>query len=149
MNRQSLMLSILIVVLIVTVIVLGQSANRSDIQREQQEFAESVGVRIEDYSYPGTFPLSYFDSKLSVGMSKSETHSIISGYEKVLKCNQQLVQREIYYFFSSQDFKAIRIEVWYSDDGRFLGINSEDQDSRTIRTEECAPGLRAESIRPA
>ena len=102
----------------------------------QRRLANELDVNIKDYPSPKVFPLGYYETRLSSGTDILEVHQVISGYSKVLNCDE----REVYYYFSSDGSYALRIEVWYNDDLTVSAINGEDEDSRTIRTDGCTEG---------
>ena len=132
---------------ILIAISLGLRLCNPDIEQDQQKLAERFGVRINDYFAPRVFPLGYFASQLRVGHSTiSDVHSVIREYTKVLKCDEFVAKREIYYFFSAYDRVAVRLEVWYDESGKLEGLNSEDQNSRDINSDGCSPGLLEETI---
>lgn len=106
--------------------------------KQQEKLANSLGVQIEDYPYPSSFPNGYFYIKLQSGMTINEIHAIVQGYENVYHCGDY---SEIYYYYSQEDNKALRFELLYDEQGRFKQLRGEDDDSRTIRTEGCMPGL--------
>ena len=105
---------------------------------QQDALADKLGVNIGDYPYPHIFPYGYYWRQLPRDAYIDQVHSVVNGYAKVLKCNNS---REIYYFFSQSDDFALRIEFWYDEAHKLVQFNGEDEDSRTIRTEECAVGL--------
>lgn len=108
------------------------------IPKLQEPLARELGVRIQDYPYPASFPIGYFDTLLQRGMSINEVHQIIRGYKKVLHCGKRT---EIYYFLSQGELFSIRMMIFYDNQGGYLRWEGEDTDSRTIRTVECQPGL--------
>lgn len=107
-------------------------------EKVQEELAKELGVEILDYPYPSSFPSGYFYSVLKPGMSLSEVHNIVQGYEKVVNCRNV---SEIYYYFSVELEQAKRFKLIYDGDGKFLRFEGEDNDSRTLRTDGCLPGL--------
>ena len=112
--------------------------NKNPNGKKQVELANRLGVRIEDYPYESAFPEGYFFTVLKPGMMSSDVHEIVYGYEKVLHCEKY---SEIYYYYNIDDLKALRFEIIYDGAGRFMELRSEDDDSRTIRTEGCVLGL--------
>ena len=77
-------------------------------------------------------------------MTIAEVHKLVRGYTKVFQCPESF---EVYYYYSDDDQKALRFEIWY-DEGKFSRIIGEDSDSRTIRIENCNPGRLSEIQRP-
>ncbi len=117
-------------------------ANRNPFLSDQERYAEQYGLQIDDYPYPLVFPAGYFETILKPGMSKSQIHTTIKGYEMVYHCKQF---SEIYYFFSNQEEKAIRFEVIYDERGNYAYFRGEEPDSQTIRLEGCTEGLIEEN----
>jgi hypothetical protein len=112
--------------------------------QQQEALAEALGIRVEGQTYSAIFPLDYFRTRLHRGTSTiDEVHEVMQGYERVLNCSDG-GQREVYYYYSTEDNKALRIEVWYTG-GRLLDLNTEDDDSRTIQVKGCIPGRFGES----
>jgi hypothetical protein len=103
----------------------------------QKVLGNDLGIQIGDTFNP-FFPIGYFDSVLKPGMDISEVHKNVIGYKKVFRCYWG---EEIYYYFSSEDDKALRFEIFYDDLGKYKELRSEDQNSRTIRVDNCEPGL--------
>lgn len=104
----------------------------------QRDLAKELGVEIPDYPYPVSFPSGYFYTVLKPGMSVSEVHQIVKGYEKVMNCRNV---SEIYYYFSVELEQAKRFKIVYDNDGKFVRFEGEEDDSRTLDTNGCAPGL--------
>ena len=105
---------------------------------QQVKLANFLHVRIEDYPYQYSFPVGYFDSVLKPGMAVDEVHNVIKGYEKVLNCGSW---SEIYSYFSTDDSRALRLEIFYDTHGTYQDIQGEDRNSKTIRAEGCVDGL--------
>ena len=127
--------SILIVILsLFSSVLIGCNPHQS----EQEKLAQKFGVEIEDFPDERYFPEGYFYTILKPGITSKEVHDFIQGYEKVLHCGGY---REIYYYFSSDDAQSLRFEIIYDEQGKYKDIRSEDDDSRTIRTEGCELGL--------
>lgn len=110
-------------------------------ERMQQELAKELGVEIKDYPYPVSFPSGYFYAVLKPGMSVAEVHQIVKGYEKVVNCGNV---SEIYYYFSAEVEQAKRFKIVYDNDGKFSRFEGEEDDSRTLQTDGCIPGLMDE-----
>lgn len=104
----------------------------------RRQLAQELGVNIDDFENPYSFPSNYFDSLLQPGMSIAEVHSIVRGYKTVLHCGNT---REVYYFFSNMKEDAVRLEFIYSESGQFKWRGGEDSDSHSIFIEGCSPGL--------
>jgi hypothetical protein len=107
-------------------------------RRGQLELAEQLNVTIGDYPYTDIFPAGYFDTILIPGMPIEEVHEKVLGYEKVIHCG---TYKEVYYYFGTEDDKALRFEVLYDDDFGYEKLETEDDDSRTIYTKGCVKGL--------
>ena len=128
-----------------TAIVFGScvASNDTFVRSEQEKsLAQTLNTRPEEYRQYGSFPLGYFISQLKKGMTINEVHSIVSGYEKVLKCENlpSLHRQEIYYYYSSDDDVADRFMVFFDDKDKFIGLGSEDTNSRSIQTKDCVEG---------
>jgi len=106
-------------------------------ERMQMELSKELGVEIQDYPYPSSFPSGYFRSVLKPGMSISEVHEIVQGYEKVVHCSNT---REIYYYFSAELRDAKRFQLSY-DEGKYSRFQGEEDDSRTLHSDGCVSGL--------
>jgi hypothetical protein len=106
-------------------------------EKLQKELAIELGVEIQDYPYLHSFPSGYFHTVLKPGMTISEVHEIVRGYKKVLHCEDWA---EVYYYFSTELEHAKRFMISY-DEGKFNRFQGEDDDSRTIWTDGCLPGL--------
>jgi hypothetical protein len=108
---------------------------------EQKKLAQSLGVEINDYPASYAFPVGYFHEILQPNMTLNEVHTIVRGYISVYNCGY----KEVYYYFSKNDNRAIRFEVIYkpADDGEylFLKLQTEDDNSRSIHVEKCKSGL--------
>jgi hypothetical protein len=106
-------------------------------QKMQKDLAKELGVKIDDYPYRTSFPVGYFYTILQPGMSMADVHKVIQGYEKVLRCDST---SEIYYYFSSELEDAKRFQIIYDDQGEFMRLEGEEDDSRTLQTNGCVPG---------
>jgi hypothetical protein len=105
---------------------------------KQSMLADELGVKITDYENSEEFPIGYFISILQPGMNTEEVHTKIIGYEKVYNCSWW---GEIYYFYSSEDNKALRFVIQYDKNLNFEYLQGEDLNSRTISISDCVPGL--------
>jgi hypothetical protein len=107
----------------------------------QNDLAEKLGVRIEDY--PEFFPGNYFFSVLKRGMDISEVHKIVIGYDKVFRCDDFI---EIYYYFSSDYEKADIFSILYDDLGKYDDMRAEEEGiHRPAPMDRCEPGLLEET----
>jgi len=100
--------------------------------------AKTLQVKIENYPYPESFPIGYFETKLTAGMTIRDVHDVMKGYEKVYSCQRS----EIYYFYSVDGDKATRMLVLYDLNGLFEKIQSEDRNSRYLNgyIKDCSEG---------
>jgi hypothetical protein len=109
---------------------------------QQKELAKDLGVQINDYPASYAFPIGYFHEILKPRMTLEEVHKIIKGYIHVYNCENY---KEVYYFFSENDSRAIRFEVTYDQSAAgkyvFLNLQTEDDNSRSIHVQECRSGL--------
>jgi len=105
--------------------------------RLQENLAAELGVRIKDYPWETDFPEGYFFTILKPGMTIDEITALIKGYEKVYHCK---TLSEIFYYFSSEETKALRFEVRFDDKGNYPTIIGEDPNSHTIFLDGCTPG---------
>ena len=62
-------------------------SHRNPYKKEQEKLAILLGINIKDYPYERAFPIGYFYKVLKPGMSISEIHGLVQGYEKVLRCS--------------------------------------------------------------
>ncbi len=104
------------------------------LQKKQQELADSLQVKIDDYIDPTGFPIGYFESILEPGMTYEEVHKVVIGYAQVLNCVgddngvSKNVVIEVYYYFSTDDATAIKFDLWY-EQGKFIHFNGYDSDA--------------------
>ena len=107
-------------------------------ERMQKELAKELGVKIQDYPYPYSFPSGYFSSVLKPSMSISEIHEIVQGYEQVLHCEDR---EEVYYYLSVELEDAERFWIIYDEEGKYEVLQGEDNGSGGYPTDGCFPGL--------
>ena len=109
--------------------------------KERKALADRWDVNAEDYGL--YFPLDYFEANLHRGMPIDEVHAVIKDYERVLHCGYDA---EIYYYYSSDDNLALRIEVLYDPYSLlFRGVVGEDWEDGGIGIEGCEPGRIGEN----
>lgn len=117
----------------------GCNNDQDSNQEARQKMAENYGVKIEDYPYPSSFPISYFVNNLQPGDTIEKVHDLIKGYEIVYHCDKYA---EFYYFFSSDSSTALRFLVLYDENIQYKKIISEDDNSRDLDQIGCvADGL--------
>jgi hypothetical protein len=134
MHRRLTLLGVFLLLLLLTLNACLPSPHIFD--EERKELAKQLGVNADDYGV--LFPVDYYDNELSRGTPIEKVHEAIQGYEKVVHCRYGI---EIYYFYSSSDNLAVRMEVSYGPEGEALvGISGEDWNERDISTEDCTPG---------
>jgi hypothetical protein len=106
-------------------------AMKSNVRKgQQEELAKSLGVKIDDYPYPGIFPDGYFYSVLKPGMSYEEVHKIVRGYKSVYLC---FGRDEDYFYFSENPDDYWQFELHFDQQGRFIELRSDiDSNSRTL-----------------
>jgi hypothetical protein len=104
----------------------------------QADLAEELGVKINDYPFESAFPIGYFITILQPGMTTDEVHKIVIRYRKVLNCRNI---SEIYYYFSSDLKDAKRFEIIYDGQGKYIRIEGEEDNSRTLQTFGCEEGV--------
>jgi hypothetical protein len=109
----------------------------STLQEMQESLALELGVEIDNFPYPKAFPAGYFYTVLQQGDSRAKVHEIVKGYSMVYHCADY---SEIYYYFSTEDNKALRFEILYDEFSKFKSLHTEDHDSRTIRISNCVEG---------
>ena len=113
--------------------------------REKQELmAQELGVNIDDYGPAYNFPWRYLGGQLVSGMSTWEVHQIIPRHEAVFLCDIDSIPNEIYYFFSDEDEKAVRIRIVYDEHRRYQFLDPEDRESHNISVQNCEPGYLTE-----
>ena len=134
--------------LILTVLAIGLVwfflQNTNPYQSKQDKLAIEMGVKIADFPYEKSFPASYFNEVLKPGMTIGEVHRIIKGYEKAYRCRSPLetyYYREVYYYYSTEDTKALRFQIFYDKQEKYTRLEGEDADSRTILTNDCELGI--------
>jgi hypothetical protein len=131
MKKYHLFAHCLIIIISLAVV---SCQNRNPYQEEQEALANLLGVEIQDYAYDSSFPLSYYAVVLETGTPINKVHEIVRGYEKVYHCQSY---SEIYYYFSTEDDKALRFVIMYDEQLKISKIYGEDSDSRYIKTEDC------------
>ena len=120
------------------------SQNRNPYISKQNSLANKLDVKITDYPYQSSFPAGYFNEVLKPGMTIGEVHRIINGYEKAYRCRSLLetyYYREVYYYYSTEDTKALRFQIFYDKQEKYTRLEGEDADSRTILTNDCELGI--------
>ena len=121
-------------------LILSRAINLAVENRKQADLAQRLGIDRDAYPDISTFPINYFLVTLKPGMTKSEVHEIVKEYERVLHCRRY---SEIYYYYSKDDDKALRFEVFYDEEGKYFDISGEG-DSSKLYDEGCVPGLLSE-----
>ena len=101
---------------------------------ERLVLGNELGVDYRDYPLEIYFPWKYYEEILAPGMKKSEVHQLIKGYEVLYDCGST---SEIYYFYSDDDTKALRIEILYDENNEFKEIWAEDLNSETYKVDNC------------
>lgn len=110
--------------------------------RQQEKLANELSVDLNRWPYVTSFPASYYASTLEEGMTRRQVHEAIKGYERVFKCGPDTrgFTEEIYYFYSSNDDTALRMQIVYDNQKRYFRTQGEDRNSRTITTTNCQVG---------
>lgn len=118
------------------------------LRQQQASLAQELGVNMEDYGPAIRFPWGYLESQLTPGMSIREVHQLMPIHAAVYRCenNTGTVFTEVYYFFSEDEDRAVRIEVIYLEDGKLRDIRPEDRNSRRLSVIGCDPGYLPESM---
>lgn len=109
MKKKAAIITILLVLLGSCLICVGFPlwANRDPYERKRANLAQELGVNLTNYP-PRGFPINYFEEAIAPRMSSEEVHKIVRGYDAVFLCD---TNRELYYFFSTDDNKADRYLV--------------------------------------
>lgn len=127
---------------IIAIFLITSRLTPNPLEEAQQDLARELGVRIEDYPYPGGFPSGYFGTVLVPGMSISEVHNIVRGYKQVLHCGKGM---EVYYYLTTDIRDTERFFIYYDEQGRYSRLIGEDNDSRrNIDGNWCSEGLLKE-----
>jgi len=130
MKKMIIVLIVSIIgVLAISLLYISPSVKESNLRRKQEELAIILGVKIEDYPYQVDFPAGYFYSVLKTGMTYDQVHAIVRGYESVYRCYGI---NEIYYYFSNDDDTALRFRLVYDKQERYIELQGEDPNSRTL-----------------
>jgi hypothetical protein len=106
-------------------------------EKLQQDVAKELGVTIDDYPYPYSFPAGYFFTILKPGMTVAEVHNIVRAYDKVFRCGKTA---EVYYYLIEDPEDFVSIWVVYNEQGTYRELRSEGDSGRTS-TDWCSPGL--------
>lgn len=122
--------------LLIIVTIILPKGNRY--KKQQETLAKEFGVKIQDYPWDKVFPVGYFYTILKPEMKVHDVHKIIIGYKKVYHCHDY---KEIYYYFDTDDLKALRFEVFYDENRNFKMLQGEDEDSRSIIIVGCEEGV--------
>ena len=131
--------SISICLLISGILWITPMLSTSSREKAQKNLAWELGVRIDDYPYPLGFPSGYFGVVLKPGMSISDVHKIVRAYRQVLHCGDGM---EVYYYLSTDIEDTERFFIFYDEQGRYLRIQGEDNDSRmNLDGLGCSDGL--------
>jgi hypothetical protein len=113
------------------------------VHKKQNDLAQRLGVDKDDYADTSPFPANYFSKALQPDVTTiKEAHEIVREYELVLHCRRD---SEVYYYYSKHDDTALRIQIIY-DQGKYVKILEEDDDSNLLQTQECVPGLLSENL---
>lgn len=136
--KTKIIFAVVLIIISSLIVFLWSVSFRNPHSIKQAELANYLQVQIEDFPYQYSFPVGYFYSVLRPGMTVDEVHSIVKGYEKVLNCG---ASSEIYYYFSTEDSNALRLEIYYTSQGTYEDIMGEDNNSSTLWTEGCISGL--------
>jgi hypothetical protein len=120
---------------------------------QKRVLAQALKIDTEKYPLHRGFPINYYGDTLTPEMTVTEVHQIIRGYHIAFRCGNDT---EIYYYYSGDDRRALRFEVWYNQEYnqsrsaygqmKFSSIRGEDSNSRTISIKGCEPGLLPEGI---
>jgi len=81
--------------------------------------------------------MNYYYSILQPGMNIEEVHGIIKGQKTVYFCGDLI---EVYYFYSTDETEALRFEIFYDENGKYINLLGEDSNSRTINLDNCQLG---------
>lgn len=106
-------------------------------EKLQQDVAKALGVKVDDYPYPYSFPAGYFYTILKPGMTISDVHEIIQAYDKVFRCGKTA---EVYYYLIEDPEEFLSIWVVYDKQGMYKELRSEGDSGRTS-IDWCSPGL--------
>jgi hypothetical protein len=88
--------------------------------------------------------LGYFYANLKPDMTVDEIHKIVQGYEKAYRCRSSgavYYYKEVFYYFSPDDNKALRFQIFFNKQEKFTDFQSEDDDSRMISINNCELGI--------
>jgi len=131
-----LLVFVLICLLVFAALSIHSYVNSIPLVKKQQELAKEFGVNIDDFQY--AFPSGYFYRVLKPGMSMSEVHKTVRGYEQVLHCGDR---EEVYYYLTIDIKDTDRFYVFYDEQSKFQRLQTEDNDSRRALNRYCVSGL--------
>lgn len=123
----------------VALFVLALTACGPTREEQRQALADELGVELASYRYLTVFPFEYLEENLEKGAPIDEVHSVVRGYERVVQGHEGGTA-EVYYFYTSDDDTAVRIEVGYDHDLKLRSLMSEDEDSGGIYIGGCTEG---------
>ena len=138
MKRKTAFIAVVFISILILFVTIYSLSGAIPYGLEQIALADELHVKIEDYPNPSVFPEGYFYDTLKPGMDIEEIHKIVLGYKKVFHCDSY---KEIYYYFNSENTKALRFEIYYDKELKFSELRGEDPNSRTIFIEDCVPGM--------
>ncbi len=107
---------------------------------QQRALAEKWNVEIENYPHPHYFPYGYFEEILEPGTGINEVHQAIVDYQRVMYLRSGTFDYELYYYYTQQDRKALRIQVIYKD-GQLEELRTEDSNSPSFSNNNYNEGL--------
>ena len=134
------MIFILLCLLVTAILWVRPLVTTSPREKLQQALAKELGVKIDDYPYPYSFPAGYFFTILKPGMTVSNVHEIVRAYDKVFRCGKTA---EVYYYLIEDPEDFVSIWVVYDEQGTYRELRSEGDSGRTS-TDWCSLGLQEE-----
>ena len=102
---------------------------------KQSELADILNVDLNGYSNY-IFPSDYYSEILYLGINKDEAHSLIKGYLKSCISGRR-DNFEVYYFFFDDEYKAIKFELFFNDNGELHKFIAEEPGEPTIIGTNC------------
>jgi hypothetical protein len=130
-----LLVFVLICLLAFVVLSIRSYVKSIPLVKKQQELAKEFGVNLDDFQY--AFPSEYFYTVLKAGMSMSEVHRTVRGYEQVLHCGAGM---EVYYYLTTDIKDTDRFYIFYDEQDKFKRLQTEDNDSRRVLPGGCVSG---------
>lgn len=137
MKKNFWVWTVLLILSLCSLPVLWSKVREISYAQKQRRLADMLGVNLEEYRKVD-FPRDYFAKTLTAGMSITEVHSIIKGYDLSLKCGDWA---EVYYYFGTNNKESFRYKILYDGETYDSFLVDDIYDSMKISVVGCVEGL--------